>query len=119
MSHKNCKNHIYKIIIIIITFFLQGDSIESSMGMFMVISTMAAAALGNTLSDVLGIGLSSYVERGVMKLGFSGPNLSPIQLDMKASRVFANLVSFVHFKPKLLIENRVIVSTEVSFHTFH
>ncbi|KAL1451038.1 hypothetical protein WDU94_003333 [Cyamophila willieti] len=35
--------------------------------------------------------LSSYVERGVMKLGFHGPNLSPIQLDMKASRVFANL----------------------------
>uniref|UniRef100_A0A8D8YR16 Transmembrane protein 65 n=1 Tax=Cacopsylla melanoneura TaxID=428564 RepID=A0A8D8YR16_9HEMI len=68
-----------------------GDSIESSMGMFMVISTMAAAALGNTLSDVLGIGLSSYVERGVMKLGFHGPNLSPIQLDMKTSRVFANL----------------------------
>ncbi|XP_026677438.1 uncharacterized protein LOC103506630 [Diaphorina citri] len=35
--------------------------------------------------------LSSYVERGVMKLGFSGPNLSPIQLDMRSSRVFANL----------------------------
>ncbi|KAI5697465.1 hypothetical protein M8J76_013483 [Diaphorina citri] len=68
-----------------------GDKIESNLGMFMVISTMAAAALGNTLSDVLGIGLSSYVERGVMKLGFSGPNLSPIQLDMRSSRVFANL----------------------------
>lgn len=67
-----------------------GDSIEYAMGTFMVISTMAAAALGNTLSDVLGIGLSSYVERGVSKLGFSGPNLSPIQLDMKTSRVFAN-----------------------------
>lgn len=78
-------------------FLLQGDSIEYAMGTFMVISTMAAAALGNTLSDVLGIGLSSYVERGVSKLGFSGPNLSPIQLDMKTSRVFANFVRTFFF----------------------
>jgi len=34
-----------------------GESIETFLGASLVISTMAAAALGNTLSDVFGIGL--------------------------------------------------------------
>jgi hypothetical protein len=33
-----------------------GESIETFLGASLVISTMAAAALGNTLSDVFGIG---------------------------------------------------------------
>lgn len=52
---------------------------------------MAAAALGNTLSDVLGIGTAFYVERLANKIGFSPPKLSPIQMDMSVSRNFANL----------------------------
>lgn len=53
---------------------------------------MAAAAIGNTFSDILGIGSSYYVEQLVIKLGLKPPNLTPIQLDMKCSRRAANLV---------------------------
>jgi hypothetical protein len=35
----------------------------------MTISTMAAAALGNTISDVFGIGSAVYVERVVELIG--------------------------------------------------
>lgn len=71
----------------------QGDSIESGMGAFITISTMAAAALGNTFSDVIGIGSSYYVERAAALLGMTPPPLSPVQLDMPVSRRFSNLVS--------------------------
>jgi len=56
---------------------------------------MAAAAIGNTFSDILGIGSSYYVEQTVIKLGLKPPNLTPIQLDMNCSRRAANLVRFI------------------------
>ncbi|XP_059061238.1 transmembrane protein 65 [Achroia grisella] len=73
---------------------IAGDSIESSkssMSAYITLSTMAAAALGNTFSDVIGIGSSYYVERGAALLGLGAPALSPIQLDMPVSRRFANM----------------------------
>lgn len=51
---------------------------------------MAAAALGNTISDVLGIGSAFYVERLAEAVGVRPPKLTPIQLQMKSSRRFAN-----------------------------
>ena len=36
--------------------YLKGDSIETYLGTFLPISTMAAAGLGNAFSDVGGIG---------------------------------------------------------------
>ncbi|XP_067621444.1 uncharacterized protein [Eurosta solidaginis] len=68
-----------------------GDSIESIFGVFMCISTMAAAGLGNTVSDILGIGSAYYVERGCEMMGFRLPDLTPIQMEMKSSRHSANL----------------------------
>lgn len=59
----------------------------------MCISTMAAAGLGNTVSDILGIGSAYYVERGCEMMGFRLPDLTPIQMEMKSSRQSANLVS--------------------------
>lgn len=35
---------------------IAGDYIESTIGVYMAISTMAAAALGNTISDIFGLG---------------------------------------------------------------
>lgn len=52
---------------------------------------MAAAALGNTFSDVLGIGTAFYVERLANRIGYNPPKLSPMQLDMTCSRNAANL----------------------------
>lgn len=63
------------------------------MSAFITISTMAAAALGNTFSDVIGIGSSYYVERAAALLGMSAPALSPVQLDMPVTRRFANMVN--------------------------
>ncbi|XP_047528357.1 uncharacterized protein LOC125065011 [Vanessa atalanta] len=70
---------------------IAGDSIESSMSAYITLSTMAAAALGNTFSDVIGIGSSYYVERAAALLGLGAPALSPVQLDMPVSRRFANM----------------------------
>lgn len=75
------------------TMIIAGDYIEHSLGMIMTISTMAAAALGNTISDVLGIGSAVYVERLVELLGIRAPPLTAIQLEMKTSRRFSNFVS--------------------------
>lgn len=52
---------------------------------------MAAAALGNTISDILGIGSAFYVERLANRIGYSPPKLSPIQMEMSCSRNSANL----------------------------
>lgn len=52
---------------------------------------MAAAAIGNTFSDILGIGTAFYVERLANKVGYTPPKLSPMQMDLSVSRNFANL----------------------------
>ncbi|KAJ9594020.1 hypothetical protein L9F63_014580 [Diploptera punctata] len=70
---------------------IAGDQIEMMLGSFMVLSTMAAAALGNTISDVMGIGSAWYVERLAIRIGMQPPKLSPIQLDMPSSRRAANM----------------------------
>lgn len=53
---------------------------------------MAAAALGNTISDVLGIGSAYYIERMAESVGVKPPKLTPIQLEMPSSRRYANFV---------------------------
>ncbi|CRK91340.1 CLUMA_CG005014, isoform A, partial [Clunio marinus] len=73
------------------TMIIAGDYIEHSLGLIMTISTMAAAALGNTISDVLGIGSAVYVERFVEIIGVKAPDLSPIQLEMKSARRASNM----------------------------
>ncbi|KAJ0180216.1 hypothetical protein K1T71_003620 [Dendrolimus kikuchii] len=70
---------------------IAGDSIESSMSAYITLTTMAAAALGNTFSDIIGIGSSYYVERAAAMVGLGAPALSPVQLDMPISRRFANV----------------------------
>lgn len=77
------------------TMIIAGDCIEHSVGMIMTISTMAAAALGNTISDVLGIGSAVYIERLVEVIGIRAPKLSPVQLEMKSSRRASNFVNIL------------------------
>jgi len=73
-------------------FAFQGDYIDMYLGSIMTISTMAAAALGNTFSDIMGIGSAWYVESMAAKIGIKAPELSPIQLDMKSARWASNIV---------------------------
>ncbi|KAK7790114.1 hypothetical protein R5R35_007085 [Gryllus longicercus] len=70
---------------------LFGDTIEMTVGTMMVLSTMAAAALGNTISDVLGIGSAWYVERMACRVGMRPPELTPIQLDTFSARIATNM----------------------------
>ncbi|KAJ8979511.1 hypothetical protein NQ317_015689 [Molorchus minor] len=67
-----------------------GDYIDLYLGSYFCLTTMGAAALGNTLSDIMGIGSAFYVERLANRIGFTPPKLSPIQLDMSCSRNSAN-----------------------------
>ncbi|XP_032691268.1 uncharacterized protein LOC116853969 isoform X2 [Odontomachus brunneus] len=68
-----------------------GDQIEMLFNAKFPISTMAAAALGNTVSDVIGIGSVHYVEIFAQKVGFEAPKLTPAQLNLPRTRVAANM----------------------------
>ncbi|XP_038411383.1 transmembrane protein 65 isoform X2 [Canis lupus familiaris] len=63
-----------------------GTHIEMSIGIILGISTMAAAALGNLVSDLAGLGLAGYVEALASRLGLSIPDLTPKQVDMWQTR---------------------------------
>ncbi len=67
------------------------------MGMYMCISTMAAAGFGNTISDVLGLGLAHYVERFCEFLGLRPPKLTQEQMELRSSRRVASYVSLFSF----------------------
>lgn len=70
---------------------IAGDQIELILNQRFPISTMAAAALGNTVSDVIGIGSVHYVEMFAQKIGFVAPKLTLIQLNLPRTRIAANL----------------------------
>ena len=63
-----------------------GESIETALGVGLGLSTMAAAGFGNTVSDVVGIGLSSKIETFAERLGFQAPNLTRAQRASAAVR---------------------------------
>lgn len=69
-----------------------GTQIELSIGVVLGISTMAAAALGNLVSDLAGLGLAGYVEALASRLGMQIPELSPKQADMWQTRVSCHSV---------------------------
>lgn len=68
-----------------------GEYIDSTFGALLGISTMAAAGLGNMVSDIAGIGSAWYVEMLAGKLGFHSPPLTAQQVDMPKTRWIANL----------------------------
>ncbi|XP_069024832.1 transmembrane protein 65 [Embiotoca jacksoni] len=68
-----------------------GTQIELSIGVTLGISTMAAAALGNLVSDLAGLGLAGYVESLVSKLGMHAPDLTPKQVDMWQTKLSSHL----------------------------
>uniref|UniRef100_A0A0K0ESN4 Transmembrane protein 65 n=1 Tax=Strongyloides stercoralis TaxID=6248 RepID=A0A0K0ESN4_STRER len=70
---------------------IAGEYIDQQIGTIFTISTMAAAALGNTISDVSGVGLAHYVEMIVGKFGINHPDLSADQLNSKKGRLISNI----------------------------
>ncbi|KAM9384910.1 LOW QUALITY PROTEIN: transmembrane protein 65 [Pholidichthys leucotaenia] len=67
-----------------------GTQIELSIGVTLGISTMAAAA-GNLVSDLAGLGLAGYVEALASKLGMQVPDLTPKQVDMWQTRLSSHM----------------------------
>jgi hypothetical protein len=57
-----------------------GEMIETYIGFFLPISTMAAAGLGNAISDVFGIGLAHHIENFCLRV-LNEPNVSAEQLN--------------------------------------
>lgn len=90
----SCKRRSSKIRNSVILPIFQGDSIELMVGSVITISTMMAAALGNTLSDIVSIGSAFYVEKFAAKLGVKKPQLTTAQLNLSSVRFTANMVRF-------------------------
>ncbi|XP_019745826.1 transmembrane protein 65 [Hippocampus comes] len=68
-----------------------GTQIELSIGVTLGISTMAAAAWGNMVSDLAGLGLAGYVEALASRLGMQVPDLTPKQADMWQTRLSSHM----------------------------
>lgn len=68
-----------------------GTQIELSIGVILGISTMAAAALGNLVSDLAGLGLAGYVEALATRLGMQAPELTAKQADTWQTRLSAHM----------------------------
>ena len=64
---------------------LSGETIEATVGVALSLSTMAAAGCGNMVSDVVGIGLSGWIERTCDRLGFRH-GLSASQLALRQTQ---------------------------------
>ncbi|TMS39591.1 hypothetical protein L596_006089 [Steinernema carpocapsae] len=68
-----------------------GEYIDQSLGVYLSISTMAAAALGNIISDVAGVGLAHYVEFLTLRAGIKHPVLTSEQLESSHARYTVNM----------------------------
>ena len=67
-----------------------GECIEHTLGVTFCLTTMAAAANGNLISDVFGLGMASVVEKFANKIGVNSPKLSSEQLNLKSTIMVRN-----------------------------
>ncbi|KAK9865468.1 hypothetical protein WJX84_004830 [Apatococcus fuscideae] len=66
---------------------IAGEQIEASVGVRFALSTMAAAGLGNIVSDIAGLGFADVIEAQARKLSWCRePPLSNIQKSMYSTR---------------------------------
>ena len=90
-----------------------GDYIDSTIGVSLGISTMAAAAIGNMVSDMAGIGLAGYVEILAQRFGIVEPKLTAQQLTLGSTKraeyagrgVGIAIGCFIGMFPLLLLHN--------------
>ena len=66
------------------------QAIETGIGATLTVSTMACAAIGNLISDVMGVGMGSYVEALARRMGFKEPSLTPEQMTLYESKYASN-----------------------------
>ncbi|XP_075250454.1 transmembrane protein 65-like [Convolutriloba macropyga] len=68
---------------------MAGDIIDKNIGVLLGISTLAAAAWGNLISDVFGLALAGYIEGFAVRFGMTTPDITPKQADMFVTRFAA------------------------------
>ncbi|KAH3698976.1 transmembrane protein 65-like [Dreissena polymorpha] len=68
---------------------IAGDYIEHHFGAMFAISTMAAAALGNWISDLAGIQMAHHIESVSSRWGVKTPAMTAEQVDMRITRLAA------------------------------
>lgn len=71
---------------------IAGDAIDSTLGIYLGISTLCAAAIGNIISDLAGIGLGTMIEdfcANVLKL--PAPSITSAQRTLRSVRTASNL----------------------------
>jgi len=66
---------------------IAGDHIDASLGVRFGLSTLAAAGLGNLISDVCGISLGETIEHVCWRMGLRAPSLSEAQQTLRVTRL--------------------------------
>jgi len=74
---------------------LAGDLIDAKLGVLFGISTLAAAAVGNTCSNVVGLWASGFIESVAHSLGIPEHRLTQEQQDVLSLRILKNTSSIV------------------------
>ena len=64
-----------------------GDRIDSTFGVALGITTLAAAGLGNLVSDVVGVGLGGVIEAASDRLGIPAAKLTRYQMKTRAVKI--------------------------------
>lgn len=72
-----------------------GDSIDAAFGATLGLSALAAAGLGNLVSDVVGIQASTAIEQQTSRMGLPSPGLSAAQLRSRGARLASVIASMV------------------------
>ncbi len=74
---------------------IAGDTIESTFGVALGLSTLMAAGMGNLIADVAGVGFRGTIEAISSKLGVPDPQLTNAQRDMRTVQIAANVGSMI------------------------
>eukprot|EP00930_Biecheleria_cincta_P100663 TRINITY_DN92277_c0_g1_i1.p1 TRINITY_DN92277_c0_g1~~TRINITY_DN92277_c0_g1_i1.p1 ORF type:complete len:259 (+),score=35.33 TRINITY_DN92277_c0_g1_i1:36-779(+) len=69
---------------------LCGDYVDAKLGLSLGITTMAAAAIGNTFSDVVGLWMSGFIETIALSMGLRSHGLTVQQMDLLGIRILKN-----------------------------
>ena len=69
-----------------IIMILSGDYIDMTLDAVFGISTLCAAAIGNIISDLAGVGLGTIIEDFAAKLGLPDPRVSSAQMKLRSVR---------------------------------
>merc|ERR1719221_341158 len=66
---------------------LCGDAIDATLGVRFGLTTLAAAGLGNWVSDVVGLSLGDAIERGAQRMGLNNGNLTKRQESLQITKL--------------------------------